>query len=138
MIQTNNENDSKTCQYLGEENVNRIIVSDTNQKELNKTPESLDPEFEQKNEQPFEESDLYLTQSHHNLETTKQLLYEAGMQVEEQVQKIQELTIKNLDFNANKIVTKLYTLDYTDQELQLICKFYYKTESFVINFDEQK
>ena len=57
---------------------------------------------------------MNLTQYHHDLQTTKQLLYEARMQIEEQDQKIQELTIKNLNFNANKIVTKLYTLEYKD------------------------
>ena len=112
-------------------------TNDETKKILDKTPESLDPEL-QKNEQPLEGNDVYLTQYHHDLQTTKRLLYEARMQIEEQNQKIQELTIKNLNFNANKIVTELYTLDYKDQELPLICKFYYKTESFVITFDEQK
>ena len=84
-------------------------------KKLDKAPESLDQELEQKNEQRFDGNDVYLTQYHHDLQTTKQSLYEARMQIEEQDQKIQELTIKNLNFNADKIVTKLCTLDYKDK-----------------------
>ena len=70
------------------------------------------------------------------LELTEESLQESvkeNQQLQEQIETLKSEYEKN-----NKVVTKPYTLEYKDQELSLICKYYYKTESFIISFDEKR
>ena len=70
------------------------------------------------------------------LELTEESLEES---VKENQQLQEEIEILKSEYEKNnKVVTKPYTLEYKDQELPLICKYYYKTESFIISFDEKR
>lgn len=85
---------------------------------------------------PLQEDDPYLTQ-YQELQTTKQLLEEARMQIEEQDQKIKELTIEKVA-TCGKRFTFNCNLEVKDQEIPLLVTVYPQSKSGYVMIDEKK
>ena len=84
----------------------------------------------------LQENNPYLTQ-YQELQTTKQLLDEARIQIEEQDQKIKELSIEKVGTYVNRF-TFTFDLEVKDQEIPLLITVFPHNRSGYVMIDEKK